>query len=68
MADDELWFWYDNTDYQIDHGPPASVCLFCTEYDDEDIVPEQYEIYEFLIKLSDKYRINNNTIRDIGTK
>jgi hypothetical protein len=62
---DEVWFWYDNTEYQIDYGLSGITAMYITEYDGKQKKSERSENYSSIIELLDQFRINGKTIKDI---
>lgn len=62
---DEIWFFYNNTEYQIDYGLPNITAMYITEYDGKQKVSERSENYSSVIELLDQFRIDGKTIKEI---
>lgn len=62
---DEIWFYYNNTEYQIDYGLPNITAMYVTEYKNKQKVSERSENFSTINELLDKFRIDGKTIKDI---
>lgn len=66
LANHEVYFAYNNTEYKIDHGMPNKTTLFITEYDEKNKkASERIEHYSSVIELLNKVKINGRLIREI---
>ncbi len=65
VTNDELWFWYENTEYQIDHGISEITTIYMTEYDKEQKKIVRSENYSSIIELLDKFKIKNKKIKEL---
>ena len=65
VANDEIWFFYNNNEYQIDHGLPKITAMYITEYNGNQKISERSENYSSVIELLDKFRIDGKTIKEI---
>ena len=64
-VNDEIWFCYNNTVYQVDYGIPNVTAMYITEYNGIQKVSERSENYSSIIELLDKFRIEGKRIREI---
>lgn len=64
-TNDEIWFFYNNTEYQIDYGLPNITSMYITVYDGKQKVSERSENYSSVIELLDQFRIDGKTIKEI---
>ncbi len=65
LVNEEAWFFYNNTLYQVDHGLPNVTAMYITKYNGKQKVSEQSENYPSIIELLDKFRIEGKRIREI---
>lgn len=64
-TNDEIWFFYKNTEYQIDYGLPNITAMYITEYDGKQKVSERSENFSSVVELLDQFRIDGKTIKEI---
>ncbi|MDR2822212.1 MAG: hypothetical protein LBV58_01490 [Acholeplasmatales bacterium] len=65
VTNDELWFWYEDAEYQIDHGISEITSMCMTKYDKEQKEIVRIENYSSIIELLDKFKIKNKNIKEI---
>lgn len=64
-TNDELWFWYNNTEYQVVYTVPGMTTMCATKYDGGKKISEYYENYKSIIDMLENFKIDGNRIKDI---
>lgn len=64
-TNDEIWFWYHDAEYQVDHGLPDCTCMYITKYEDDQKVSERYEKFTSIIDMLQNFRVEGKAIKDI---
>ncbi|MCL2522504.1 MAG: hypothetical protein FWE36_06560 [Erysipelotrichales bacterium] len=66
LANDEIYFCYNNTEYEIDHGTKDVVVFFIKKYNENyQTISEKKETYSSVIELLNQVRIDGKLIREI---
>jgi len=65
MTNDEIWFWFNNTEYQIDHGLSEFTSIYITEFKENKKISERSENFTSIIELFEKFRIDGKNIKEI---
>lgn len=65
FANDEIWFCYKNTVYQIDHGLPNIITMYITKYKNKQKISERSENFSTVAELLNKFTIDGKTIKEI---
>ncbi len=64
-TNDEIWFCYKNTVYQVIHQSSTITTMWITEYNGKQKISEHGENFASIIELLDKFRIEGKAIKDI---
>lgn len=64
-TNDELWFWYNNTEYQVVYTVPGMTTMYATKYDGGKKISEYFENYKSIIDMLDNFKIDGKRIKDI---
>jgi hypothetical protein len=64
-TNDELWFCYDDTVYQVDYGIPGITAMYITKFNRKQKISERSENYSSVIDMLDKFKIEGKTIKEI---
>ena len=64
-TNDELWFWHNDTEYQVIYVIPNMTTMSVTKYDGNKKVSERSENYKSIIDLLQNFRIDGKCIRDV---
>ena len=67
-TNDELWFYYNDTEYQVLYESNEVCSMYITKYDGDKKIFERCENFLSVIELLDKFRIEGKTIKDIWNK
>ena len=67
-TNDELWFWYNNTEYQVAYTIPGMTTMYATKYDGGKKISEYSENYKSIIDMLDNFKINGRCIKDIWSE
>lgn len=63
-TNDEIWFWYKDTEYQVDHGVPESTTMFITKYNGKTKISENSETFENIIDMLTNFKVEGKLIKD----
>ena len=67
-TNDELWFWYNNTEYQVVYTVPGMTTIHATKYDGGKKTSEYAENYKSIIDMLDNFKIDGKRIKDIWSE
>ncbi|MBQ9735415.1 MAG: hypothetical protein IJV96_01350 [Clostridia bacterium] len=67
-TNDELWFWHNNTEYQVVYNIPGFTTMYVTKYDGEKKLSEYSENYKSIIDMLENFTIDGRRIRDIWSE
>lgn len=67
-SNDEIWFWYDDTEYQVSYAVPNMVTMNATKYEGTQKISEHSEDYRSIIDMLENFRIDGKPIRDIWSE
>lgn len=64
-ANDEIWFYYKNAVYQIEHVLPNITAMDIIEYKNKQKISERSENFSTVAELLNKFKIDGKTIKEI---
>lgn len=64
-ANDEIYFFYKDSEYQILHETKEITIMYINEYNGNQKISERSESYFSTIELLEKFRIDGKSIKDI---
>lgn len=65
IANDEIWFFYNNAEYQIVHESSETTAMYITKYYDKKKVSEHSENFPTANELLDNFKIAGKTLKEI---
>lgn len=66
-TNDELYFMYDEKEYQIEHSGNNIVNMCVSRYENNKIILERNEKFNSIIELLNKFKIEGKSIHEIWT-
>ena len=64
-TNDELYFMYDEKEYQVEHTGKDIVHMCVTRYEDNKEILERYEKFSSIIELLNNFKINGKSLYEI---
>lgn len=68
LTNDEIWFYYNDKLYQIDHGLKNVTAMYVTEFKNKEKISEQSIEYKSVIDLLSNFRVDGKKISEIWDK
>jgi len=63
-TNDEIWFSFNNSIYQVDHRIPGITSMFVTELDGTKKISERCEDFSSIIDLLHNFNVEGKTIKE----